>query len=1161
MDELHVGDAKDFPPLSRQSNRKKAAKSPSSKQNKPPKGINQPSKQTPSLKDAPRLTANDVKPQTPSSQLLPSNWTAPETLDIECITPGSPLYKCHLCTKTFPAREAQQHMLTAVHKENRARLTESLYYLQLENPPEQAIEKLEEFLERNSESKMYPQSVYDAVDDFIGILNLSIQSVINPKASVRLFGSWLSGLAIKSFSDVNLDLLYGMKGVRLRQTSTSDGDDRIIDDSADENSTEDNPAQILSKIAQFLNTLKFKNCEEEITINSVKYEYEKSIPSVNFRLKSKDFNLKFEILLYGQRSYETSMLIKKYGQLDKRFLTLARCLRIWANACSLDDQESGTWPPHAFTIMLIHFLQKREPPVLPYLQESGRETSESLRDKLNDPDCQEMENIPDKSLEGIMATNWKSENTESIGVLWLEFFRYFSTQFRAGKEVLSIRKQNSPVPLTHKDKGWTSKIIAIEEPFRTWLNLSRTVGKREIYDVFMHIFRESFAYFVIPHDKKEPIYNQANFQLLRTPFKDFNETLGNMSLCDDQIDQLNDPSDNDTDSDGDDSDSESEKYKDSSARFREAKILSSKFGLVLAPNEQVASKTASISYSESRYSFSFSKFKWFRNPSKFCHVCRKSGHSGKQCPTANLPKLIDLPNEFPSDGLDFFSSVFDRIYERNKITTARADEHHAIAKYLEDMIKEHFETAVITLFGSSVNGFGSENCDVDLCMTFSDDPTGVEVNQKVIIEKLANILRKCPRIVEKSVTPIVHAKVPICKFQYKKEGRKNPIECDISLYNILALSNTSMLRTYTLIDERVAKLGTIVKHFAKVCDIGDASRGSLSSYAYTLMTLHYLQQIGVIPVLQELYVGEKPKILVDKWNTWFFGDLSRLDHVWPHRGENKASIAELFIGFLRYYAEEFQFQQYVVCCRRLKKLSRLEKMWTGKKISIEDPFLLKHNLGQGLDNRMATFIKSCVILGRNHFGRSLFNSQLRHGNIGLDQASAYLFNRKVITDGPLPSGRGCRICHKVAHKLRDCPLRRNKQQTRSPILCDYCSKPGHIMRQCPEIKPVITRPYARRGGGGGGGGGKFQFRGQPKKVVLGGQKPEPNIQSNSHPNPHPHPQHMGLAMGMGHMNMNMGMNMAMNMNMNMGMMGMSIQQNRHVQPKGREPKFDNLPQQ
>lgn len=44
------------------------------------------------------------------------------------------------------------------------------------------------------------------------------------------------------------------------------------------------------------------------------------------------------------------------------------------------------------------------------------------------------------------------------------------------------------------------------------------------------------------------------------------------------------------------------------------------------------------------------------------------------------------------------------------------------------------------------------------------------------------------------------------------------------------------------------------------CDIGDASRGSLSSYAYILMVLYFLQQRQppVIPVLQEVSADERP---------------------------------------------------------------------------------------------------------------------------------------------------------------------------------------------------------------------------------------------------------------------------------------------------------------
>lgn len=44
--------------------------------------------------------------------------------------------------------------------------------------------------------------------------------------------------------------------------------------------------------------------------------------------------------------------------------------------------------------------------------------------------------------------------------------------------------------------------------------------------------------------------------------------------------------------------------------------------------------------------------------------------------------------------------------------------------------------------------------------------------------------------------------------------------------------------------------------FPKVCDMCDASTGSLSSYAYILMLIHFLQRLNVLPVLQQVQVYE-----------------------------------------------------------------------------------------------------------------------------------------------------------------------------------------------------------------------------------------------------------------------------------------------------------------
>ena len=120
-----------------------------------------------------------------------------------------------------------------------------------------------------------------------------------------------------------------------------------------------------------------------------------------------------------------------------------------------------------------------------------------------------------------------------------------------------------------------------------------------------------------------------------------------------------------------------------------------------------------------------------------------------------------------------------------------------------------FLAARLTLFGSSNNGFGFVNSDMDISMTFHGYEV-YDVDTKKAIKGVETILRGY-RFASK-VTAIHSAKVPIVKFCFKDPE----IEADISLYNILAQRNTELLLMYSQIDERVKLLGYTLKLFAKV---------------------------------------------------------------------------------------------------------------------------------------------------------------------------------------------------------------------------------------------------------------------------------------------------------------------------------------------------------
>ena len=83
------------------------------------------------------------------------------------------------------------------------------------------------------------------------------------------------------------------------------------------------------------------------------------------------------------------------------------------------------------------------------------------------------------------------------------------------------------------------------------------------------------------------------------------------------------------------------------------------------------------------------------------------------------------------------------------------------------------------------------------------------------------------------------------------------IQCDINFSAHLALHNTQLLRCYSHCDPRVKVLVLFIKHWAKMRGINTPYRGSLSSYGYVLMVLHYLVNIAQPPVCPNLQLMKK----------------------------------------------------------------------------------------------------------------------------------------------------------------------------------------------------------------------------------------------------------------------------------------------------------------
>merc|ERR1712025_398483 len=259
----------------------------------------------------------------------------------------------------------------------------------------------------------------------------------------------------------------------------------------------------------------------------------------------------------------------------------------------------------------------------------------------------------------------------------------------------------------------------------------------------------------------------------------------------------------------------------------------------------------------------------------------------------------------------------------------------------------------------------------------------------------------------------------------------------------------------------------MVKLFAKICDIGDASRGSLSSYAYILMMIFYLQKVSppVLPVLQGMYPagGEKPENLVDGWNAWFFSDRRKVVSEWPGFNRNRMSLGELWIGFLNFYAGDWDDKQ-------SRPLTKFEKMWNSPCIAIEDPFELSHNLGAGISRKMNLYIKKAFINGRK-----LFGTPFKQNPPGYRTIQDYFFDPDLLTDGAPPNDRGCRACGKIGHLVADCPRKKAADQRK---------KQAKDRQRSMSEQPEGGKPGAQAQAGGEGGRNRTRSEIPPQQPQI-----------------------------------------------------------------------------
>ncbi|XP_002732726.1 poly(A) RNA polymerase GLD2-like [Saccoglossus kowalevskii] len=303
------------------------------------------------------------------------------------------------------------------------------------------------------------------------------------------------------------------------------------------------------------------------------------------------------------------------------------------------------------------------------------------------------------------------------------------------------------------------------------------------------------------------------------------------------------------------------------------------------------------------------------------------------------PLRLDQPPSY----MDKFSQEIWNFYLQNRQTPSdlaqKIELRNKLFRCVSIALPAYSSGLHIT--GSTLNGFGTKQSDLDMCLMVSLPQSSPP--KTLILRLLHRIMRQIQQDIPscKSLL-VIRARVPILRFTDTKSG----FDCDININNATGIRNTHLLQAYSKCDWRVAPLMLTIKQWASANNINDASQSTLSSYTLALMVLHYLQvgcNPAVLPALQQLH-------------PYYFRSDSDVKNLFPqnsletdlpdhlrYRSQNTQSLAGLLRGFFYYYVNVYKFAQQVISIRLgitypKQSLTSVHDLYNWKYICIEEPF-------------------------------------------------------------------------------------------------------------------------------------------------------------------------------------------------------------------------------
>lgn len=257
-----------------------------------------------------------------------------------------------------------------------------------------------------------------------------------------------------------------------------------------------------------------------------------------------------------------------------------------------------------------------------------------------------------------------------------------------------------------------------------------------------------------------------------------------------------------------------------------------------------------------------------------------------------------------------------------------------LLNHMNKVVHNEWPGASVHVFGSGGNGLGLRSGDVDMCLLVPKSAAKILPRGKGETESDTQIMRRMADLLRRNkmegLQELLRARVPILKMRDPMSG----FRIDMCVNNELVQHNTEILRLYSSLDERLRPLCLLVKYWAKRRGVNEPYRGTLSSYAYVLLVVHFLQtrREPVLPCLQRMvngeYVANDSELPIHIIGNESFGKYNVYFDKDPHfQSANRSSLGCLLTEFFWYYAFEFDYESDLVSVRSGRRMKRSERGW------------------------------------------------------------------------------------------------------------------------------------------------------------------------------------------------------------------------------------------